>query len=149
MSSKSFATKKASKRMLFVLVDLQGHIRFASFLLVHPNAKAFRYRTAHLFAKNDYQSFSLRKNPLSVRVPLLCYHWWTFSFAHKKLPVAGFYSKKSLRDESEHLCDAWIRRVGLRERSAKRKKTIIDSLFMVGGPSGTRTPDQPVMSRLL
>ncbi len=33
-----------------------------------PKCFAFRYRSSHLFAKNDYQSFSLRKNPLGVRI---------------------------------------------------------------------------------
>ena len=36
-----------------------------------PKCFAFRYRTAHLFAEKDYQSFSLRKNPLRVRLPSL------------------------------------------------------------------------------
>ena len=29
------------------VVRVTGHSRFASYLLVHPNANAFRYRTAH------------------------------------------------------------------------------------------------------
>ena len=57
------------------------------------------------FAKNDNQSFFIRKNPLRVLVPDVSYK--------------------------------------------KQKKTPVKVSFLFGGPSGTRTPDRPVMSRLL
>ena len=64
-------------------------------------------------------------------------------------PVNCFAGRESLRAESEFvktMLEA-VLPTG-KERSIKNKKPSFDGLVF-GGPSGTRTPDRPVMSRLL
>ena len=56
-------------RTILFLWAFKDIVCFASALLVHPNAYAFRYRTSHQHAKNDYQSFSLRALPSQGSTP--------------------------------------------------------------------------------
>ena len=66
-----YTNKKAAYRwyttFLFGADDRTAHC-FAIRTAWSPKCFAFRYRPSHLFAKNDYQSFSLRKNLLKVQV---------------------------------------------------------------------------------
>ena len=53
-------------------------------------------------------------------------------------PVNCCVARESLRDESEYLCDAWIRFRDSEKRSHQQKKTPY-GVFWVGGSSGTQS----------